>query len=91
MQGLSPRLYTGIYCVFEQISREEFEDWRTAFRTKISRSFPQSIHSVVDRPIHSSPKHRAMIAQDHPCRIMSRGAGDAAAGVGAGAAVIEAL
>jgi hypothetical protein len=38
-----------------------------------------------------SPKHRPVIPQDHPRRVVSRRAGDAAAGVGAGAAMIQAF
>src|SRR6266404_6072540 len=42
------------------------------------------------RAIHS-PKQRPMIAQDHARGVVSGGAGDAAAGMGAASAMIKAL
>src|SRR5258706_12012826 len=38
-----------------------------------------------------SPKQRAVILQDHPRGVVAWGAGDAAAGMGAGAAMIQAF
>src|SRR5581483_12126852 len=48
--------------------------------------FPTGIHSL-----STSCEQRAVVPQDHARRIVAGRAGDAAAGMGAGAAVIETL
>jgi hypothetical protein len=84
-------MYTGIYRGFEQMGAEVLYDRCTGFGTEISTAFAQSVHSLINRSIHSLPKQRPVIPKDHPRRVMPRCAGDAAAGMGAGAAMIEAL
>jgi hypothetical protein len=41
--------------------------------------------------LSTSPKQRAVIAEDHARGVVAGGAGDAAAGMGAGAAMVEAF
>jgi hypothetical protein len=42
-------------------------------------------------PAINSAKQRPVVAQDHPRGVVAGGAGDAAAGMGAGAAMVEAF
>src|SRR3954462_535650 len=57
------------------------------FSTSFSVDFPQYIHPH-PQPL---PEQRAVIAQDRLGGVVAGGAGDAAAGMGAGAAMVEAL
>lgn len=61
---------------------------RHSVATWLSRSFPQPVHRLV----HSTlPKQRPVIDKDRPGGVVAGGAGNAAAGMGAGAAMVEAL
>ena len=75
---------------FPQARACDLHDKCTGFCTESSAGFPQFIHQLINRPIHS-PKQRPVIPQDHAGGVVAGRAGDAAAGMRAGAAVVETL
>ena len=60
-----------------------------AFSASLSAGYQQLVHLTINN-LHS-PKQRPVIRQNHLRRIVAGGAGDAAAGMGAGAAMIKAF
>src|SRR5258708_34644448 len=84
MQGFSMLLHAKTYTDSQQVA--------PLFSTDLSGPFPGSLQQVFHRlstGLSTGREQRAVIAEDHPRRIVSGGAGDAAAGIRAAAAVVE--
>src|SRR5579872_3042390 len=60
-------------------------------RHHVSSLRPQPIPTTIHKLSTGLSKQSAVVAQDHLCGVVAGGAGDAAAGMGAGPAMVESL
>src|SRR6516225_5873595 len=85
-QSTAWQLFTDDYRAFPQAPAPfSTGNWR-GFSTGRSTVSPQAVHSL-----STACEHRPVVPQDRPRRVVAGRAGDATAGMGAGAAMIKPL